>query len=158
MTRPACAGATWKQGGRFSQPKKSPLYGIHSCATIILKSTPVEGSDMRSRIGISLVILAALVNPLNPQRIPATGPLRMLASNPRWFTDGNGRAVYLAGSPVWQSLQDNGLLLRYGGGNPPPVFNFERYLQFLEHHHHNFFRLWRWEITKWTDSSATNMV
>jgi hypothetical protein len=85
------------------------------------------------------------------QRKPATGPLRVLTSNPRWFTDGSGRAVYLAGSHVWQSLQDNGLLIRGAVVNPPPVFDYDGYLKFLERHNHNFFRLWRWETTKWTD-------
>jgi hypothetical protein len=85
------------------------------------------------------------------QRKPATGPLRVLASNPRWFTDGSGKAVYLAGSHIWQSLQDNGLLIRGATGNPPPVFDYPAYLDFLERHNHNFFRLWRWEATKWTD-------
>ena len=85
------------------------------------------------------------------QSKPATGPLRILSSNPRWFTDHSGRAVYLAGSHIWQSLQDNGLLIRGAVANPPPRFDYEGYLNFLVRHNHNFFRLWRWEVTKWTD-------
>jgi len=83
---------------------------------------------------------------------PARGPLKVLESNPRWFTDGSGRAVCLAGSHVWQSLQDNGLLIRGAVSNPPPVFDYDAYLGFLRQHNHNFFRLWRWEVTKWTDN------
>jgi hypothetical protein len=86
------------------------------------------------------------------QRQPAKGPLRVLESNPRWFTDGTGRAVYLAGTHVWQSLQDNGLLIRGAVSDPPPKFDYDAYLSFLERHNHNFFRLWRWETTKWTDN------
>ncbi|MBI4874657.1 MAG: hypothetical protein HY822_08490, partial [Acidobacteria bacterium] len=78
-------------------------------------------------------------------------PLRVLPSNPRWFTDGSGKAVYLAGSHTWQSLQDNGLLMRGAVGNPPPRFDYDGYLDFLARHKHNFFRLWRWETTQWTD-------
>ena len=85
------------------------------------------------------------------QTKPATGPLRVLSSNPRWFTDGSGKAVYLAGSHTWQSLQDNGLLIRGAVSNPPSLFDYDGYLNFLERHNHNFFRLWRWETTKWTD-------
>ena len=85
------------------------------------------------------------------QTRPATGPLRVLSSNPRWFTDGSGKAVYLAGSHTWQSLQDNGLLIRGAVSNPPSLFDYDGYLNFLERHNHNFFRLWRWETTKWTD-------
>jgi hypothetical protein len=85
------------------------------------------------------------------QRKPATGPLRVLPSNPRWFTDGSGKAVYLTGSHTWYTLQDNGLLLAEGTGNPPPVFDYAGYLDFMERHNHNFFRLWRWETPRWTD-------
>lgn len=85
------------------------------------------------------------------QTRPASGPLRVLASNPRWFTDGSGKAIYLAGSHTWQSLQDNGLLIRGAVSDPPPVFDYDGYLSFLERHNHNFFRLWRWETTRWTD-------
>jgi hypothetical protein len=82
---------------------------------------------------------------------PATGPLRVLAANPRWFADPSGRAVLLAGSHVWWNLQDNGLIARGAVGNPPPVFDYAGYLDFLNRHGHNFIRLWRWETTRWTD-------
>lgn len=82
---------------------------------------------------------------------PASGPLRVSATNPHWFVDGAGKAVCLAGSHTWQSLQDHGLLLRGATSNPPPAFDFDAYLEFLTRHHHNFIRLWRWEPTKWTD-------
>jgi hypothetical protein len=92
------------------------------------------------------------------QSQPAKGPLRVLDSNPRWFTDGSGRAVYLAGSHVWQSLQDSGLLIRGAVSNPPEIFDYDAYLDFLEGHNHNFFRLWRWEVTKWTDNYTDGLV
>lgn len=88
----------------------------------------------------------------------AKGPLRVLQSNPRWFTDDSGKAVYLAGSHVWQNLQDNGLIIKGAVSNPPPVFDYDGYLNFLSKHNHNFFRLWRWETTKWTDRYTGNEV
>jgi len=88
----------------------------------------------------------------------AKGPLRVLSSNPRWFTDDSGKAVYLAGSHVWQNLQDNGLIIRGATSSPPPVFDYEAYLNFLAKNGHNFFRLWRWETTKWTDRYTGNQV
>jgi len=91
-------------------------------------------------------------------RAPSKGPLRVLDSNPRWFTDGSGRAVALAGSHVWQSLQDSGLLIRGAVSTPPPVFDYDAYLAFLKKHDHNFFRLWRWETTKWTDNYTDGKV
>ncbi|NWG13321.1 MAG: hypothetical protein HXY20_07295 [Acidobacteria bacterium] len=113
---------------------------------------------MRIRTILALTILCLFAAESADQRKPASGPLRVLEGNPRWFTDGTGRAVYLAGSHIWQSLQDSGLLMREGGGNPPPVFDYTGYLDFLERHNHNFFRLWRWETTKWTDSYTGNVV
>jgi len=75
---------------------------------------------------------------------PAVGPLHVLASNPRYFTDGSGRAVYLAGLHTWSDFQDN------GGSDPPPVFDYGRFLDFLQAHHLNFMRLWVWESPRWT--------
>ncbi|MEB2360575.1 MAG: hypothetical protein HUU41_01155 [Bryobacteraceae bacterium] len=96
---------------------------------------------------VAAVILLAM--PVWAQR-RAAGPLRVLQSNPRWFTDGSGKAVYLAGSHAWWTLQDNDLLYP-AKTNPPHRFDFDGYLDFLERHNHNFFRLWRWEPPKWTD-------
>lgn len=73
---------------------------------------------------------------------PAIGPLRLNATNPRYFTDGSGRAVYLTGSHTWANFQDA------GASDPPPVFDYDQYLNFLATHHHNFFRLWAWEQAK----------
>lgn len=99
---------------------------------------------------IALVVLeqGALIS---AQQVPARGPLRVLASNPRWLAEPSGKAVLLTGSHVWWNLQDNGLLIRGAVSSPPPVFDYAGYLDFLKRHNHNFFRLWRWETTRWTD-------
>ncbi|HTL56150.1 MAG TPA: DUF6298 domain-containing protein [Candidatus Limnocylindrales bacterium] len=78
---------------------------------------------------------------------PATGPLHVCPTNPRYFSDGTGRAIYLTGSHTWSSLQELGIT------NPPPAFDFSSYLDFLERHHHNFIRLWRWEFPHWIEKS-----
>jgi hypothetical protein len=80
---------------------------------------------------------------------PATGPLRVSPVNSRYFTDGTGKAIYLTGSHTWNNLQD------MGPTEPPPAFDFTGYLDFLERHHHNFIRLWRWELVKW-NTAANN--
>jgi len=77
--------------------------------------------------------------PLKPK--PAKGPLRVHPSNPRYFTDGSGKAIFLTGSHTWGNLQD----YRYASLPSPPVMDFRAYLAFLSQHHHNFFRLWAWE-------------
>src|SRR5262245_15013955 len=75
--------------------------------------------------------------PTKPEPI---GPLRVLKSNPRYFTVGDGMAVYLAGSHNWHNFQDNGHRLTQGK-DPPEAFDYDAYLDFLQKHHHNFFRL-----------------
>jgi len=46
------------------------------------------------------------------------GPLRIHPKNPRYFTDGSGRAIYLTGSHTWANLQDQ------GPKDPPPPFEY----------------------------------
>jgi Protein of unknown function (DUF4038)/Putative collagen-binding domain of a collagenase len=41
-----------------------------------------------------------------PPAIPARGPLRVCPANPRYFTDGSGKAMLLTGSHTWGNLQD----------------------------------------------------
>ncbi len=89
------------------------------------------------------------VEPTTPV-LPASGPLRVQPSNPRYVADGNGRAVYLTGSHTWSNFQDNGVV------DPPPAFDYAAYLDFLQRHHHNFFRLWTWEEAKWANQIAAD--
>lgn len=76
-------------------------------------------------------------------------PLRVFRSNPLWFSDAQDKAVVLVGSHTWNNLQD------MGTNDPPSEFNFKQYLDFLDKYHHNFIRMWRWELTSW-DTSANN--
>jgi hypothetical protein len=88
---------------------------------------------------------------------PAAGPLKRLESNPRYFTDGSGKAVLLVGSHNWHNLQDNGHRMP-SSSDPPQVFDFDGYLDFLERHGHNFFRLWRWEAPRWSDTQPAGVI
>ncbi len=74
---------------------------------------------------------------------PARGPLRVHEENPRYFTDGSGRAVLLAGSHTWSTIPD------MSPSDPPAAFDFNAFLDFLEGYGHNFIRLWTWELTTW---------
>jgi uncharacterized protein YjdB len=78
------------------------------------------------------------------------GPLQVSARNPRYFENAAGQIVYLTGSHTWSNLQDNGT------SDPPPVFNYPAYLNFLTSHNHNFFRLYTWEQAKWTAEIAAD--
>ena len=80
---------------------------------------------------------------ITPLIAPA-GPLRVCAANPRYFADASGRPVYLTGSHTWQSLQD-GILSNYTSVTQP--FDYAGDLSLLQTNHHNFIRLWRWELT-----------
>ena len=68
---------------------------------------------------------------------PARGPLRVLTGNPRYFTDGSGKAVFLVGAHNWLNLQ------QYKDTPQAPVpFDYGKYLDFVVRHRYNFFRLW----------------
>ncbi len=77
--------------------------------------------------------------------------LRVHPENPRYFSDAEGRAVYLTGSHTWANLQDIG---RRGG----PAFPYEEYLDFMVAYGSNFMRLWMFEHPEkasWTDVDIT---
>lgn len=98
---------------------------------------------MATRACVSLRQLAALVliaAALPAAAAPASGPLRVLRENPRYFTDGSGRAVYLAGSHTWDDFQDLSIQ------DPPRPFDYPAFLEFLARRNHNFLRLWSWEL------------
>ena len=67
-----------------------------------------------------------------------SGPLRVLAENPRYFTDLEGRPVYLSGSHTHTSLQEL---------KGREKLSIENLLNFLTEHGHNFTKLWRAEDT-----------
>ncbi len=77
------------------------------------------------------------------EAVSATGPLRVCEKNPRYFTDGSGKVVYLTGSHTWNNLVD------MGPSDPPPAFDFPRYLDWMEKQNHNFMRMWTWESATW---------
>lgn len=113
----------------------SPIIPINSAAWI---DSPLE-----------IIPLAATRsdNRLTPLTIPngvsrtAPGPLRILATNPRYFTDGSGTATFLAGSHTWQNLTDKGT------SYPPSPFDYNGFLQFMLMHNFNFMRLWVWMLS-----------
>lgn len=89
----------------------------------------------------ALAFLLVLV--LSAAGDPAKGPLRALDKNPRYFTDGSGKAVYLTGSHVWYNLVD------MGPEDPPKPFDYNAYLDWMKNLNHNFMRGWVWELVWW---------
>jgi hypothetical protein len=71
----------------------------------------------------------------------AAGPLTAHPTNPRYFADSSGNAIYLSGAYLKNSLIDR---------TDEEVLDFSEYLDFLQEHNHNFIRLWVWEQAAWT--------
>jgi hypothetical protein len=101
-------------------------------------------------------LVASLITLAAAYAKPAGGPLHILQSNPRYFSDDSGKAIYLTGSHNWNNFQDTGH--RAGPGDPPPVLDYKTFLDFIQAHNHNFFRLWRWESPKWTDDEPRGVA
>jgi hypothetical protein len=78
-----------------------------------LASTSGKGT-LGSVVTWALAILLAS-SPGRAQSTPARGPLRILNTNLRYFTDGPGHAIYLTGLHTWANLLDIGL------SDPPAV-------------------------------------
>jgi hypothetical protein len=94
-------------------------------------------------------LISSAVDQYKPAPVMASGPLRVNTMNPRYFTDGNGKTVYLAGSHIWNNLQDSG-----SASNLPYQLDYGRWLDFLQTYNHNFFQLWVWGQTKWVAESS----
>lgn len=108
----------------------------------------------RRRLTAIAVVLAALgcraggrgaESAPRPAQGGAARLLRVHPLNPRYFSDGTGKAVYLTGAHTWNNLQDVKTPIRGG---------FARYLDFLVAHHHNFIRFWMVEHA-WDASDAS---
>jgi len=85
-------------------------------------------------------------------RSPCTGPLRVHPGNPRYFTDGSGKAIVLAGSHTWRSVQEAAADLPAN-----PAFDYEEFLRLLVKEDHNFTRLWAWESAAWVQPQSVKM-
>lgn len=131
-------------------------------AVIVIKVFHVPARQIKGRIktvyywGTSIVdkisspaVGTPLLVPTETNASRFSGPLRVNPDNPRYFTDGTKvdgkyKVIYLTGAHTWLNLVDS------GGSNPPPVFDYGKYLDFVQGNHHNFFRLWAWEQSRWT--------
>jgi len=67
--------------------------------------------------------------------VDTMGPLRVHPDNPRYFTDGSGKAVYLAGHQWFNDLQHN-------AWNSAVRVDWAHYLDFMEQRKLNYLRSW----------------
>jgi Chitobiase/beta-hexosaminidase C-terminal domain/Family of unknown function (DUF6298)/Putative collagen-binding domain of a collagenase len=79
----------------------------------------------------------------------AAGPLSVGSANTRFFVDATGKAVYLTGVHVNNSLVDR---------SDKAVLDFTSYLNFLQQYEHNFIRLWAWEQAAWINESTAKIT
>ena len=100
-----------------------------------------------------LAILGAESGPAQrkPPAAQKPGPLRVLKANPRYFTDGRGRAVFLTGSHVWWNLVTSHTFPVQCTARPTRPFDYAAYLERLAAMNHNFFRLWTFELTRFEE-------
>jgi chitodextrinase len=110
----------------------------------------VRAADAAGNLGAySTPASATTASAPTPPAGAARGPLRVLPTNPRWFTDGTGNAVFLGGSHTWNNLQD------WGADASPRAFDFASYVSTLKAHGHNFTILWRTELPKFCGLPTT---
>ena len=83
---------------------------------------------------------------------PARGPLSPHPGNPRYFTDGSDRAVYLTGSHTWGNMQDQ------LSPDPDVKFDYPAYLDWTAAHGFNFIRGWHWEQAAWDNHTREKLL
>src|SRR5712692_6741649 len=103
--------------------------GTHTLIAVAQDPSANQGASLAVSITVS-----------NSTGTGATGPLRALASNTRYFTDGSGKAILLTGSQTWNDFQD------MDKSSSPAAFDFNAYVNFLKAHGHNATILWRKDL------------
>ncbi len=96
----------------------------------------IKGLTMISLKVISrpLVILALVLGVTSTSA--ADGILRVSTTNPRYFTDNSGKAIYLTGAHTWASFFEKTEITQ--------AFDYTDYLTFLQEKNHNLIRAWSW--------------
>ncbi len=72
------------------------------------------------------------------------GPLAICEQNPRYFSDRDGKPVFLCGSHNWSNVQE------IFSADPDAEFDYAAHLKWLQSYGHNYTRGWHWEATNWT--------
>ncbi|MBN1507191.1 MAG: hypothetical protein JW955_10120 [Sedimentisphaerales bacterium] len=107
------------------------------------------GSHKTSVLSIAGMLLLACLSafaqdPTQPGRPDRMGPLAVSLQNPRYLQNtATGEVVYLTGSHTWANLVD------MGPSDPPPQFDYDKYIDWMAKLNHNFMRMWTWELVTW---------
>jgi hypothetical protein len=98
----------------------------------------------RSSVFLAALVLVTACASLKAQDDRKMGPLTVCPQNPRYFQNtATKEVVYLAGSHTWANLVD------IGPSDPPPQFDFDKYIDWMAKLNHNFMRMWTWELVTW---------
>lgn len=108
--------------------------------------------SVRPLSGAAGVVRGDLPNPPaspSPTSKPIGVPLKALSTNPHYFTDGSGKAIYLTGSHTWNTFQD------WGTNDSIQPLDFSTFVKMLTAHQHNFTLLWTVELPKFHGMATT---
>ena len=67
------------------------------------------GTKLGGMFILGLAVLISIGSSGAKAQSIASGPLRVDSCNPRYFTDGSGKAIYMTGAHTWANLVDMGL-------------------------------------------------
>jgi len=90
---------------------------------------------------IRRVLIAVPVVLMLADYASGVGVLRICSENPRYFVDGSGAAIYLAGHQSFVDLQDNSFNKEFIWDHQR-VLDWDAYLDFLSEHRFNYLRNW----------------
>lgn len=85
-----------------------------------------------------VVLCAVVISMVKPL---AADVLTVHPKNPRYFTDGSGKAIYLGGHQIFVDLQDNSFNKEFIR-NKERTLDWDRYVGFLKAHDLNYLRNW----------------
>jgi len=90
------------------------------------------------------VLMVSLSAMSQDKRPGPMGPLAVCQQNSRYFQNmATGEVVLLTGSHTWANLVD------IGPSDPPPPFDYHKYIDWMAKLNHNFMRMWTWELITW---------
>ena len=92
-------------------------------------------------LGSTISLLTGCIGALVRIESDGTGLLRVHPSNPVYFTDNSGRAIYLGGHQIFVDLQDN-TFGNYTTYNQQAQLDWPWYLQFAKARNLNYLRNW----------------
>jgi hypothetical protein len=133
-------------------PAKLPIgrHSRHKYVCQLRVALKIRGNHLRRLIRLFFGLFISILTICAATRTLAE-PLRPHPGNPRYFTDGSSKAIYLTGWNHARELQDNAWT---DYNNTPTITDYPGFLKSLKQHNHNYMRLWVVEHTKHTPADT----